>query len=108
MLTFQQAKVAIEKFTHLQTDALHIYVGLLIFLGCHLWLSRGLRDGRPVILVVLVAVAGETLDISSQVKYSLPIAYGESAKDILNTTATPVIAWTFARLTQGWATCSQH
>jgi len=106
MLTFQQAKVAIETFTHLQTDALHIYVGLAIFVGSYFWFGRGLRDWRPLVIVAVVAVSGEALDLRQQLKFSLPLAYGESVKDILNTVAVPVIIWITAGLSHERSTYS--
>lgn len=61
--TVQTIKLAVVSFTGLSKDALHVHVGLAVFLLVALVDKRGLRSMWTVGTVVLVASLGELLDM---------------------------------------------
>lgn len=99
MSHFQQAKIAVVNFTGLERDALHIYVGLAVFLICCLLFRWKARDVRPWLVAVVAAFAGEALDLRDAITYAMPVMIGESVKDIANTIAMPTIIFITTRLT---------
>lgn len=66
-MTFETFKMGIIAATGLDKDALHIYVGISIYLLCLVLLRpifrrQGLRSFMAVIIVTAVALAGEYFD----------------------------------------------
>ena len=62
MSLLQQVKMVIIEYTHLAKDALHIYVALAIMLGACFAFGWKVRQWRPWLLVLAVALAGEYWD----------------------------------------------
>lgn len=97
-MTFQQYKAQIMVITQLEKDALHVYVGVLVFLA-GLWGLKRMnasvkRAGYPwfaLLAVLLIALLGEWLDyrearISAEGWY-----YQDSLHDIIHTCALPML-----------------
>ena len=99
MSTFQQAKIAIVDFTALERDALHIYVGLAVFLACCLIFKWRGQDFRPWLVALAIASLGEALDLRDAITYAKPIIASESVKDFLNTISMPTIILLVSRFT---------
>lgn len=96
MSAFRDFKVMIIGLTGLPRDALHIYVGLGVFLLVALALRKPLGSWLPLAAVALVAVTGELMDLGDDrphVHWSL----GESAHDILHTMLWPAVLTLLAR-----------
>ena len=95
---FQFIKLAIVAALELSKDALHIYVGLTVFLVVALALWKPLRSVVPWIAVVAMAVAGEVLDMRDDIASLGYWRWRASAHDILNTVFWPTLFLLFARL----------
>jgi hypothetical protein len=63
----QSIKLAIVAATGLSKDALHIYVGLAVFLAAAIVLRKPLRSNVAWLVVVGVAIAGELLDMNDDI-----------------------------------------
>lgn len=103
-MTFRQFKVYVETLTGLDRDALHIYVGILVFL-------LGLLITRPVfkrhatrlnvalLMATFFALLGEYLDLS----YHYPHVTGDhlraSIHDMVNTCFWPYLLYALNRWT---------
>jgi hypothetical protein len=97
MSPFQQAKLDLVTMTGLAKDALHIYVGLIIFFGSCLLFGWKARQWKPVLLVLLVALAGEAWDLRDALVYGSAIDLAGSAKDIMDTVLAPAVLLLAAR-----------
>lgn len=89
-------KDAIVAALGLPRDALHMGLGLLLFLACAGILRRGSGDLRALALVVAIECANELLDLAHQP--SGPLDWVESWRDLLNTACLPttILLWTHA------------
>ena len=100
MSQFQSAKLWLIHLTGMPRDALHIYVGLAVFLGVALIFRRPLRDPRPIAAVLLVAIAGEIWDTMDRATAGRPPAWGAGWHDLWNTLFWPTILFLLARFTK--------
>lgn len=100
MSTFQSIKHEIVHFASLSKDALHIYVGIAVFLLVAAVTRKGAKGGWPLLAVFLVALAGEILDISEEIRRHGRILVQASLHDILNTMFWPFMLWLAARYTK--------
>ncbi|RXF61915.1 hypothetical protein BKM77_25710 [Pseudomonas syringae] len=88
--TAQSIKLAIVSATGLSKDALHIYVGMMVYLT----LSVGTRRFRPYIgwlVVFIIACAGEWVDRRDDIGSFGYWRWQGSAHDILNTLFWPTV-----------------
>jgi hypothetical protein len=93
----QDAKVLMMGGTGLSKDALHIYVGMFAFL---LALVRWrLGSWQPLILVLVVALAGEIWDLVDNIRASAPMQWTGHWKDIVNTLFWPAVLTGLGRWT---------
>jgi hypothetical protein len=83
--------------TGLGKDALHVYVGMIVFL---LALTRW-RIGSlpPLVAVLAVALAGEIWDLIDNVRTNVPMQWAGHGKDIGNTLFWPVALIAIGRWT---------
>lgn len=95
-MTVQSLKDAAVDALGLSRDALHIYVGLLVFLGVALLLRKPLRSWTPWLAAVGVAALGEVVDARDDGRWQA----GGSLHDFLNTVAWPTILLLLARFTR--------
>jgi hypothetical protein len=91
MSPFQQAKLDLVEATGLAKDALHIYVGLIIFLGSCLLFGWKARQWKPLLLVLAAALAGEAWDLRDTLVYGATLDLADSAKDIVDTVLVPAV-----------------
>jgi hypothetical protein len=83
--------------TGLSKDALHIYVGLAVFL---LALTRWRIGSLPPLLTVLaVALAGEVWDLVDNIRTQVPMQWAGHFKDLWNTLFWPTAFTVLARFT---------
>jgi uncharacterized membrane protein YczE len=94
----QSLKLVIVHSVGLSKDALHVYVGLVVFfVACGLLRKRkGLAT--PLLVVVLVAVAGEMLDLRDDLGSLGHWRWAASVHDIVNTVFWPAVMAGLARL----------
>lgn len=96
---FQDFKLFLIETFGLAKDALHIYVGLIVFFGAALLFRLSLRDIRLVLAVLLAAVAGELWDIYDTEMIGGTQIYEGNWHDIWNTMFWPVMIMLLARYT---------
>jgi hypothetical protein len=99
MSVFQETKLLLVDTFGLSKDALHIYVGLIVFFGTALLFRLPLRDIRPVLAVLLAALAGELWDIYDTAAIGAPQVYAGNWHDIWNTMFWPLAIMLLARFT---------
>jgi hypothetical protein len=87
----QSIKLAIVAATGLSKDALHIYVGLAVFLAAAVVLRKPLRSIVPWLVIVAMAIAGEVLDMRDDVASLGYWRWGASLHDIINTIFWPTV-----------------
>lgn len=93
----QSIKLAIVAATGLSKDALHIYVGLAVFLAMATVLRKPLRSIVPWLVVVAIAIAGEVLDMRDDVASLGYWRWSASLHDMLNTIFWPTVLFLLAK-----------
>jgi hypothetical protein len=96
----QHAKLAIVAFAGLPKDALHIYVGLFIFLAAAALLRRPLSSWLSLACVLLAAVAGEVWDVIDTWNAGRDPIWWRNWHDIWNTLFWPTVLFLLARYTR--------
>lgn len=99
MSIFQDAKIWLVDTLGLSKDALHIYVGLIVFLGTAVVFKLRLGDVRPLAAVFLAALAGEIWDIYDTSVIGAPQIFGDNWHDMWNTMFWPAALFLLARYT---------
>ncbi|CAB1208443.1 hypothetical protein [Acinetobacter bouvetii] len=94
---FQELKIFIINFTELSRDALHIHLGLLLFLVVAFFHHRQLKSKWAIWTVVIVAIAAELFDARDDLINHGLWRIGASMHDIINTIFWPLIIWLMAR-----------
>ncbi|MEO5807016.1 hypothetical protein [Devosia sp.] len=84
-------KILLTDLLHLSRDALHIHVGLGIYIIAILALRRGPASPVPWLIVLGFELINEVLDLYHEVDFSGSIV------DVLNTMLWPTIALAIAR-----------
>ncbi len=97
MSTFHSMKHEIVQFASLSKDALHIHVGLAVFLLAAAVARKGLRSVFPLIAVLAVALLGELLDARDDFRKFGHWRFGASLHDFVNTVFWPLTLWLLAR-----------
>lgn len=100
MSGLQNAKFWLMAETGLAKDALHIYIGLLLFLGSALLFRWSLRSWKPWAVAVVGALAGEAWDLRDSVTYDTPIMLSANVHDLWNTLFWPTALLLLARYTK--------
>lgn len=106
MSPLQEAKLWLVAELGLAKDALHIYVGLGLFLGSALLFRWPLSRWKPLILVALAALAGEVWDLIDSRRLGTRIDLSANWKDVWNTLFWPVALFVIARF--GWLRSDPH
>jgi hypothetical protein len=97
---FQQAKMALVHLFGLPKDALHIYVGLTVFLAAAALARRPLGSRVPIAAVVAAALAGEAWDLIDTWAAGARPRLDRNWHDIWNTCFWPAILFLLARHTR--------
>jgi hypothetical protein len=100
MSGFQEAKIALGQLAGLPKDALHIYVGLAIFLLAAALFRRPLGGWVPIGAVVAVAFAGEIWDLLDTRAAGARPHWDRNWHDIWNTCFWPAALFLLARYTR--------
>jgi hypothetical protein len=94
---YQAAKLVLVSISGLSRDALHVHVGLGIFMVAALLLRKPLSSTLPLALVFLAALAGEALDLRDDLRTLGYWRWRASLGDIVNTVFWPFVVWLLAR-----------
>ena len=97
MSTVQSMKLAVEEAAKLSRDALHIYVGLAVFLVAAAVSRKSLRSTVPWLAVLAVAVAGELVDLIDDLVHLGHWQWQASLHDVINTVFWPMALWLYFR-----------
>jgi diacylglycerol kinase len=97
MLFWYETKQFVEHATAISMDALHVLIGVIIFLGLSLLLRRPVTDWRPWLAVLGLTLLNEAIDIWVERWPSPGMQLGESAKDIALTLLLPTVILLSAR-----------
>ena len=100
MSAFQSAKLWLVGTLGLSRDALHIYVGLAVFLGVAALFRLPLRDWRPLAAALLVALGGEVWDLIDTYYAGRGLRWALAWHDLWNTMVWPCVLWALARWTR--------
>ena len=90
-MTWYEIKEAVETFTGLSMDALHVHVGVLAQIGVALLLRRSLASPLPWLAVLAAAVANEWSDLTFDYWPNREWQYRESFRDVWNTMLLPTV-----------------
>ena len=97
MESFQDIKTLLVNLFGLGKDALHVYVGMTVFLGTALLFRLPLRDWRPLAAVFLAAVAGEIFDLFERLEPNIRPFWASNWHDIWNTMFWPTLLCLLSR-----------
>ena len=100
MSPFQHAKIALGHLLGLPKDALHIYVGLAVFLAAAALLRRPLGSWAPIAAVLAVALAGEAWDLIETRGAGATPHWDRNWHDVWNTCFWPAVLFLLARYTR--------
>lgn len=100
MSFLQSVKLWLIHAVGLPRDALHIYVGLFVFLAFAGAFRISLRDWRPIAAVLFVALAGEIWDLSDEFRSGHAFGWMKSWHDVWNTMFWPLVLFAIARMTR--------
>lgn len=100
MSGFQQVKSALVHLLGLPKDALHIYVGLAIFLAAAALLRRPLGSWVPIAAVVAAALIGEAWDLAETRAAGARAHWDRNWHDVWNTCFWPATLFVLARYTR--------
>jgi hypothetical protein len=97
---FQQAKIALMHWAGLPKDALHIYVGLAVFLLAAILSRRPLGSFVPIGAALAVALAGEAWDVIDTRAAGATVHWDRNWHDLWNTCFWPAVLFLLARYTR--------
>jgi hypothetical protein len=95
---FQQAKLALVAGVGLSKDALHVYFGLIVFLGAMFLTRRRPKSVLPLAAVALLSLLGEALDARDNLRSFGCWHWQASVHDIWNTLFWPFVFWILVRM----------
>jgi hypothetical protein len=97
----QSVKLTIVEVSHLSKDALHIYLGLGVFVVTALVFRKRIQSSLvPWLAVLLVASLGEIVDMHDDIKTLGYWRWAASLHDVLNTMFWPTVLLILARFTR--------
>jgi hypothetical protein len=99
---YNALKTDIATFLGISKDALHIHLGLFLFVGLVLLLRRSPAHPLPWLLVLGFEVLNELMDIFHWHAGSWSFEIGDSGKDLIGTMLWPTILLLLARLSASW------
>ncbi len=100
MGAFQQVKSALVDLVGLPRDALHIYVGLAVFLAAAALLRRPLGSWVPIAAVLAAALLGEAWDLLETRAAGARAHLDRNWHDVWNTCFWPAVLFLLARHTR--------
>lgn len=97
MLSWHQSKLFIEHSLTISHDALHVIVGVVLWLAIAMLLRRPVTSWRPWLWLFALILWNETVDLWMEQWPDPGQQYGEGAKDLLLTIFLPTIILFTAR-----------
>ena len=90
-------KTALSQTVGLSKDALHVHLGLAIFLAAVVLLRTSLGSWNPWLVLLAFEFANEAIDLLHEHDGARALDFVEAAKDIVNTMFWPTVVVLFAR-----------
>ena len=97
-MSWYDAKMFIEHASVVNSDGLHVLIGVLAWLVVALALRRSLADRSPWLILLVLTLLNECVDLWVEQWPDKAMQFGESAKDILLTMTLPTILLFAVRL----------
>ena len=101
MTSWYEAKMFIEHASIVSSDALHVLVGVVVWMLLAILLRRSLASARPLLALLALTLLNEAVDLWIERWPDLAMQYGESAKDVLLTTTLPTCLLLLVRARPG-------
>jgi hypothetical protein len=98
MVAWHQGKIFFEHTLAVEHDALHVIVGVLVWLVAALLLRRPITSPVPLLWCLAIILWNETVDLWVEQWPQPGMQYGEGAKDVILTILVPAIMMVAARL----------
>lgn len=95
---YNALKTDLATFLGISKDALHIHLGLILFVGLVLILRRSPSNLLPWLVVLAFELANELMDIFHWHPGAWSFELGDSGKDLINTMVWPTVILILARL----------
>jgi hypothetical protein len=100
MSGYQSFKVWLQGFVHLGKDALHVHVGLALFLASALLFRWPLRSWKPWAVAAAAALVGELWDLRDTLMVGSAVPWAGQGKDLVSTILWPTVLMLLARYTR--------
>jgi hypothetical protein len=97
MVSWHQGKLFIEHAVRIDHDALHVILGVLLWLVMALIVRRPLTSWRPWLWVLAFILWNETVDLWIERWPEPAMQYGEGARDLVLTVFLPAVLMFAAR-----------
>lgn len=97
MMSWYQTKMFIEHAGMMSSDALHVIIGVLVWVATAMVIRRPLTDWRPLTVLALLLILNEGVDFWVERWPDPAMQFGESAKDVLLTLILPLVLIALAR-----------
>lgn len=91
MVSWHQGKLFIEHAVRIDHDALHVIVGMLLWLVLALIMRRPVTSWRPWLWVLAFILWNETVDLWIEHWPQPAMQYGEGARDVVLTMFLPLV-----------------
>jgi hypothetical protein len=98
MISWHQGKLFIEHALTINHDALHVLIGVLLWLALGLLLRRPVTSWWPWLWLLAAILWNETVDLWAEQWPDPGQQYGEGAKDLLLTMFLPSVIMVAARM----------
>jgi hypothetical protein len=104
-----QLKDALERYTCLGQDALHVHASIILYLAAMFVLRRSWRSPVPWLFVFALEAANELLDLQEQYEIGIKaitwrqafeLGWPEGLKDMVNTMLWPTVLLVVGRYTR--------
>ncbi len=93
----QSLKLALVQAVGLSKDALHVYVGLIVFFVVVIALRKRSASPWPLTAVMMVAIVGELVDMRDDISSLGVWRWRASIHDVLNTAFWPFVITVLVR-----------
>ena len=100
MSPLQQSKIWLMQLLGLPKDALHVYLGLFVFLLSAALLRWPLGSWKPLGTVLLAALIGEAWDVIDTWRMGAEPIWARNWHDVWNTCFWPAVLFLVARYTR--------
>lgn len=95
---YQNIKLHFLSLVHLSKDAVHIYIGLIVFFIYVLIFKKSLSSFKSLVPVLIIAVTMEAFDLWDNFHSLGHYRWAASLHDIINTLFWPFILVLFVKL----------